>query len=58
MNKLDSIKDNLNDTQREKLFYSIQYKNGYLAASSLFHMFTQAIKFYTFYYHVLKSTDA
>ena len=39
--------------------YSIQYKNGYLAASDLFrYMFTQSIKFHTFYYHVpvLKST--
>ena len=24
----------------------------------LFHMFTQLIKYYTFYYHLLKSTDA
>ena len=31
----------LNDTHREKLFYSIQYKNGCLADSDLFHMFTQ-----------------
>ena len=34
----------------ENLFYSIQYKNGCLAASELFHMFTQSVKFYTFYY--------
>ena len=46
-----------NDTHREKMFYLIQYKNGYSAASDLFHMFTESIKFYTFYYHVLKSTD-
>ena len=46
----------INDTHREKLFYSIHYKNGRLAASDLFHMFTQTIKFYTFYYHVLKIT--
>ena len=26
-----------------KLFYSIQYKNGYLAASDLYHMFTQVL---------------
>ena len=38
-------------------FYSNQYKNGCLAASDLFHVFTQSIKFYTFYYHVLESTD-
>ena len=43
-----------NDTHREKLFYSIQYKNGWLAACDLFDMFTQSVKFYyTFYYHVL-----
>ena len=27
------------------MFYSIQYKNGCLAASDLFHMFTQSVKF-------------
>ena len=38
-----------------KVFYSIQYKNGWLAASDLFDMFTQSIKFYyTFYYDVLR----
>ena len=37
------------------VFYSIQYKNGCLAASDLFDMFTQWIKFYyTLHYHVLK----
>ena len=46
----------LNDTNWEKTaFYSIQYKNGCLAASKIFHMFTKSIQFYTFYYHVLKS---
>ena len=44
--------------KQEKLFYSIQYKNGCLAASDLFHIFTQTIKFYRFYYHILRSTDA
>ena len=39
------------------VFYSIQYKNGYLAASDLFHMFTNSIKFYTFHYQVLKGKD-
>ena len=34
--------------------FSIQYKNGWLAASELFYMFTQLIKFYTFDYHVLR----
>ena len=38
------------------VFYSVKYKSGCLAASYLFHMFTQSIKFYTFHYHVLKST--
>ena len=41
----------LDDTHRERLaFHSIQYKNGWLAATDLFHMFTQSIKFYTFHY--------
>ena len=35
----------------------IQYKKSCLAVSDLFHMFTQSIKFYTFHYHVLKSTN-
>ena len=35
----------LSDTHRERLvLYSIQYKNGWLAASDLFDMFTQSIK--------------
>ena len=35
----------LNDTQRERLvFHSIQYRNGWLAASNFFDMFTQSIK--------------
>ena len=37
------------------LFYSIQYKNGCFWLFS--YVFTQSIKFYTFYYHVLKKTD-
>ena len=28
-----------------------------IAGSNLFHLFTQSIKFYTFHYHILKSTD-
>ena len=40
-----------NDTHRERLvFGSIQYRNGWLAASNLFDMFTQSFKFYTFHY--------
>ena len=27
------------------VFYSVQYKNGWLAASNLFDVFTQSIKF-------------
>ena len=43
------------------MFYSIQYKNSWLAASEPFDMFTQSVKFYyvsiityviTFHYHV------
>ena len=37
--------------------YSIQYKNGCLAVSELFHMLTQSFKLYTFHYHMLNSTD-
>ena len=41
----------INDTRRERLmFHSIQYRNGWLAASDLFDIFTQSIKFYTFHY--------
>ena len=37
----------------EKLFYSIQYKNGWSAASDL--LFTESIKFYyTLCYHALR----
>ena len=39
-------------SQEKAVYYSVQYKNGCLAASDLFHMFTQSIKFYTFPYHV------
>ena len=38
----------INDTHRERLeFHS---RNGWLAASDRFYMFTPAIKFYTFHY--------
>ena len=34
----------VNDTHKERLvFHSIQYRNGWLAASDLFDMFTQSI---------------
>ena len=41
----------VNDTHRKRLvLHSVQYRNGWLATSDLFHMFTQSIKSYTFYY--------
>ena len=36
-----------------KLFYSIQYKNGYLAASDLYHMFTQSSDLFHMFTQVL-----
>ena len=40
-------------SQGKTMFYSAQCKNGWLAASDLFDMFIQWIKFYyTFYYYV------
>ena len=40
-----------NDTHREILvFHSIQYRNGWLAAYDLFHLFAQSINFYTFHF--------
>ena len=53
---MNFITYNLNDTYREKLCFT-QFKNDCLAASDVFYMLTQVIKLYTFYYHVLKSTD-
>ena len=46
----------VNDTQRGRtMFYAVPYRNEWLAASDLFDMFTQPIKFYyTFHYHVLR----
>ena len=32
------------------VFQSLQYRNGWLAATDLFDMFTQSIKFHTFHY--------
>ena len=41
----------IKESQRERLvFYSYQCRNGWLAASNLFDMFTQSIKFCTFCY--------
>ena len=43
--------NHISDTYRKRLvFQSIQYRNGWLVASDLFDMFTQSVKFYTFYY--------
>ena len=53
--KKDSMIYFTNDTHREKtVFYSFHYKNGYLAASDLFHISKESIKFYTFHYHILR----
>ena len=45
------------DTLGQKLtvFYSVRYNSGYLAASDLFHMFTQSIEFYAFHYGIKSS---
>ena len=40
--------------QQFSTIHSVQYSNGCLAASDLFHMFTQPIKFYKFHCHVLR----
>ena len=41
----------VNYTHRERLmFHASQYRNGWLAASHLFDMFTQSIKFDTVHY--------
>ena len=46
-----TLKHFINDTHRERLvFRSIEYRNDWLTASDLFHMFTQSIKFYTFHH--------
>ena len=47
----------IRDETPSKLLTILEGSIGSLAASGLFHMFTQSVKFYTFYYHVLKSTD-
>ena len=45
-------------TGKNCVFYSVQYNNGCLAASDLFHMFTQSVIFYPFHCHVLTSIIA
>ena len=43
----------IKDTHKEKLLFSIQYKNGCLTASDAFNMFTQSIKlYYSFSYNM------
>ena len=44
-------------SQGKTMFYSFQYKNGYLTAFVPFHIFTESVKFSTFHYHILKSRD-
>ena len=46
----------LNDTNREKLCTQLSTRIAVWLLLT-FHMFLQSVKFYTFYYHVLKSTD-
>ena len=47
-------KGSFNDTHWKRLvFHSIQYRNDWLAASDLFDMFTQSIKFYRFHYQYI-----
>ena len=45
----------INDTHREKLFYSVQYKNDSFSVINLFSYVRISIKIYTFHYHILKS---
>ena len=49
------LESSINDTHREKLcFTQFSIRNIWLAASELFRMFTQSVKFYTFHYNVLR----
>ena len=41
-------------TGKNCVWFLIEYRNGWLAAFYFFYMFTQSIKFYTFYRHVLR----
>ena len=50
----ENVKNHWRYSQGKTVFHSIQYKNGWLAASDPFDMFTQSIKpYYTFYYLLL-----
>ena len=45
------IANSFRNTHRERLvLHSVQYRNGWFAASDHFDRFTQSIKFYTFRY--------
>ena len=45
------IANSFHNTHRERLvLHSVQYRNGWFAASDHFDRFTQSIKFYTFRY--------
>ena len=44
-----------NDTHR--VLQCFTQFNIRMAVSDLFHVFTKSIKFYTFYYHIVRSTD-
>ena len=55
--KARSITLNLTILTGKTVFYAVQYKNDCLVIFDLFHLFTQSIKFYTFYYDILKSSD-
>ena len=58
------VEKSINDTHRLRLvFHSIQYRNGWLVPSDLFHVFTQSIKSCTFRHqyrclNVIHQTDS
>ena len=58
------VEKSINDTHRLRLvFHLVQYRNGWLVASDLFHVFTQSIKPYTFRHqyrclNVIHQTDS
>ena len=58
------VEKSINDTHRLRLvFHSVQYRNGWLVASDLFHVFTQSIKSYKFRHqyrclNVIHQTDS
>ena len=49
-----NVKNHWRDSPGKTVFHSIQYKNGWLAASDPFDKFTQTSKpYYTFYFLLL-----